>query len=60
MSLDSNLLSHVADQDDGNEEEDISEEDSDNGDETEVTAGSISLTSKTLNFSSFFFEGFHK
>ena len=39
MSLDSNLLSQVADQDDGNNEEDISEEDSDNGDETEVTRG---------------------
>ena len=39
MSLDSNLLSHLADQDDGNDEEDISEEDSDNGDGTEVIRG---------------------
>ena len=42
MSLDSNLLRHLADQDDGNDEEDIREEDGDNGDGTEVTAGSIS------------------
>ena len=38
MSLDSNLLSHLGDQD-GNYVKDISEEDSDNGDGTEVTQG---------------------